>query len=395
MPDLRYVSWADNTGYALAAKALIKALVAQGDSVAWQPVVPSNPAGPIMPDSRVIDDPVLASTRDESATAPITLVHLVPDYYPRWVERVRAEGGLIYGYIVWEFETLPAHWPGIINQLDGLLVPTQWNAEIFRCCGVRVPVAVIPHLPEPAHLDDAGAGAEDSVEEARHHRFYTIGQYNARKGMELLIEAYYRAFTSTDSVELLIKTTSLNHSRTVRAWRHGFRRRCESVREAIRRIARHYPDRPTIRLIDDERQPAAAIARLHREGDCFVSLARTEGWGLGAFEAAHWANPVIMPGWGGHTTFLDEDCYWPVRYSLVPTRGREIRVGESSGRDTGPGHKRWAEPDIDHAAAQMRAVMTRRDEAKRRARELARRLDRRYARESVVSALRQATGMGV
>src|ERR1019366_10116369 len=67
-------------------------------------------------------------------------------------------------------------------------------------------------------------------------------------------------------------------------------------------LARH-SDPPAISLMTGELADDDLHA-LHIRGDCFVSLCRSEGWGLGAFDAAAYGNPVVTTGHGGHLEYL-------------------------------------------------------------------------------------------
>jgi glycosyltransferase involved in cell wall biosynthesis len=101
------------------------------------------------------------------------------------------------------------------------------------------------------------------------------------------------------------------------------------------------------------------VDALHTQGDCFVSLSRGEGWGLGAFDAGTNGNPVIVTGWGGTVEFLPAGYPYVVHYDLVPTTDEEPdawwepHAGE-----------RWAKARTDHAATLMRHVFDHRDEAR-------------------------------
>src|SRR5262249_9150038 len=82
--------------------------------------------------------------------------------------------------------------------------------------------------------------------------------------------------------------------------------------------------------------------------DCYVSLHRSEGFGLGLAESMYLGKPVIGTNWSGNTDFMNADNSCPVRYQLVPLES-----------DYGP-YKRgqhWAEPDIDHAVWYMQRVV--------------------------------------
>jgi glycosyltransferase involved in cell wall biosynthesis len=81
--------------------------------------------------------------------------------------------------------------------------------------------------------------------------------------------------------------------------------------------------------------------------DCFVSLHRAEGFGLGMAEAMACGKSVIATGWSGNVDFTRADNAMLVDYALVELA-----------RDLGPYREgqQWAEPDLDSAAAAMRQV---------------------------------------
>ena len=77
-----------------------------------------------------------------------------------------------------------------------------------------------------------------------------------------------------------------------------------------------HADPPAIRLVPGTKTDRD-IGALHHRGDCFVSLCRSEGWGLGAFDAAAYGNPVVTTGFGGHSDYLAGTPYL-VDFDLVP-----------------------------------------------------------------------------
>ena len=87
--------------------------------------------------------------------------------------------------------------------------------------------------------------------------------------------------------------------------------------------------------------------------DSYVSLHRSEGFGLTLAEAMALGKPVIATGYSGNLDFMDADTSHLVDYQLVPVR------------DGGPFYRggRWAEPSIAHAAQVMRQVVDRPAEA--------------------------------
>ncbi len=79
-----------------------------------------------------------------------------------------------------------------------------------------------------------------------------------------------------------------------------------------------------------------------------MSLHRSEGFGLNIAESMYLAKPVIATNWSGNVDFMDRHNSCPVDYALV-----------AIDRDYGPYRKgsRWAEPDLNHAAHYMRALV--------------------------------------
>jgi len=96
------------------------------------------------------------------------------------------------------------------------------------------------------------------------------------------------------------------------------------------------------------------VNALFRACDCYVSLHRSEGFGLTIAEAMVASKPVIATAFSGNMDFMTARNSYLVRYNLT-----EIE------RDHSPYRKgwHWAEPDIDHAAELMRRVVEKRDEA--------------------------------
>jgi glycosyltransferase involved in cell wall biosynthesis len=115
----------------------------------------------------------------------------------------------------------------------------------------------------------------------------------------------------------------------------------------------HYPKM----FLVVENMSKEGITGLHKRGDCFLLLQRSEGWGLPHFEAAAVGNPIITPAYGGQTDFLNEANSYPVDYSLTP-------VGGMTWSPYYRGDQYWAEPDMKHAIETMRHVYDNRDEAK-------------------------------
>lgn len=352
MRTLRYVGQADNTGYGIAAATLVRALDGAGVSVAWEPLV-DGPDG-YAPDRSPTAGPAdLWRLRDNASDCDRVLLHMVPECYASFIARERASArpdAPIWGLSVWGTDRLPDHWPALINALDGLVVPSEWNRAIYRASGVTIPIAVVPYLPQfagaPASAEATAALAARLPSLEGRLVFYAISAWRERKGIAPLVAAFAAAFRHRDPVALIIKTTARDLDRHDAPGTLPVRQ--QFVQLLYRAMRRHWRRPPLIVLLAAE-LPEAEIHALHEIGDCYVSLCRAEGWGVGAFEAGFMGRPVIMTDWGGQSAFLSADTSFQVASHLVPVRTPRPNASTT-------GNQRWAEPNHRSAVAAFRAV---------------------------------------
>ena len=81
--------------------------------------------------------------------------------------------------------------------------------------------------------------------------------------------------------------------------------------------------------------------------DCYVSLHRSEGFGLTLAEAMAIGKPVISTGYSGNVDFMNEENSFLVDYEIC-------QVGP--GNEIYPADGTWADPNLEHAARLIRHV---------------------------------------
>ena len=345
LTGVRYLSHPPGCGLGEAAQDYIDGLRAAGIPVSWVPLEygtgtwgPGQPLAPL---------PGYDGHHPYDGT---TIVHSTP---PLWHEAWSKPGRYI-AYATYEADRLPARWVTILNRYDAVLVPSRHSRQVFRASGVTVPVTVVPHIarPQPAAPSTALIQVPPTA-----FVFYFIGTWTARKAVPDTVRAFLGAFTARDGVALVLKTTAEDRVAIERA-RRGLDpqpgRHAGQAWFSLARLLAGHAGPPLIRLIAGD-VPAPLIGQLHTRGDCFVSLSRGEGWGLGAFEAGAAGHPVVLPGWGGHLDYLPAGYPYQVRYELAPTADDE--PDDWFARADG---QHWARADVPHASALLREIYQRR-----------------------------------
>ena len=269
-----------------------------------------------------------------------------------------------------------------LNRYRRVFVPSRFNRNALVAAGVTVPVDVVPHVgrsirPVPGDQPWGDVSDKDFV-------FYTIGSWTARKAVSETVRAYLDAFSDTDPVALIIKTEAIDQialHAIPETERQAAPPQIAMVWWTVAQIMAQYPRPAKVHLIA-EPWPAREIDRLHTRGDCFVSLARSEGWGLCAFDAGLFGNPVVTTGWGGHLDFLGSDHPYLVRYRLESTARSQPDGCFLHGEDVW-----WAHADRAHGGELMRQVFDNRDTARQQARDLQRQLVATYSARRVCGQL--------
>lgn len=363
-----YLSFDEDSGYGVAARRCLAALQGAGVEPEWVPFTPGGGWG-------LGYEPALGEIElhADGDSRPVLVAHLLPEYLPPL--RARFPDAFLVGHTVWDTDRIPGHWAGCLEEADLVVVPSRFSADAVARSRVGTPVEVVPHAVAPAGVEgpEGWPRIPDDV-----FVFYTIGEWTERKALEKTVEAYARAFTAEDPVVLVVKTSPGVGG----VFGRSPRRAGEGTSAwALARTLRSHPDHPAIELIT---RPLghAEIGAMHRRGDCYVSLCRGEGFGLGAFDAAARGKPVVMTGFGGQLEFLRASPYL-VDFDLVP-------VHDPAGFPSYAPDQRWAEPDVDHGAALLREV-TRDPQAAAAAFEpIAADIRRRFAPEAVAEAFRAA-----
>ena len=259
----------------------------------------------------------------------------VRNLYP---PRVRdARGDLNTGYFFWEESSFPAAYVCDFNlSLDFLLAPSRFVADVWRSSGVGVPIHYVGAGAD--HVEEhAAEPLPDGVSIPGGLRFLHVSSCFPRKGPDVLLRAWGRAFAGRSDVHLVIKTFANPHN---------------EVPGLLEQLRDSQPDYPPVTLLMGDYSPGQ-LRTLYESSHAYVAPSRGEGFGLPMAEAMLHGIPVIATGWGGHADFCTETTSYPIRYHLNPSSSHVAEEGTSL----------WAEPDEDHLVELLRAVADGSDEA--------------------------------
>lgn len=298
------------------------------------------PAAPVnLLAARAREDAVAPS--EQAARHPVNLVCVNADVFAAFAEEVGPgffDGRHTIGYWAWEVDRFPERFMGAFDHVDEVWVGSGHTAAAL------MPVSPVPvfRLPQPLSMPEVKPRARTELGLPEGALFLFSFDYNSvfeRKNPLGVVDAFSQAFASGAGASLVVKCISSEyHPRE--------HERLLAAAEAHADV--HVLDR---HLSREERDALVAAC------DCYVSLHRAEGFGYTLAEAMWLGKPVIATGYSGNVDFMTPANSYMIDYQLVP-------VGE--GCDPYPREARWAEPDIDAAAATMREVLEHPEEARAR-----------------------------
>ena len=366
LKSVKYVSYYDLGGYFRASKNYMLALINKGVHLTWTPLEFGSYNDmhwrPFSGNS--IGEPDLDRYLNTDIDYDTVVLHLPPKTYPWWIENEPDKK--IVGYTTWETDKIKPFWVGLLNLVDQLVVPSEWNKRVFESGGVTTPIEVVPHVIDNKILNASTRAKKFPRQE---YIFYSINTWSDRKNIPQMINAYLNAFTAQDQTCLVLKTTPMDLSGIIRP--HILERFVFKSKYLVRQLMKRYKAPARIKLITQDIS-TSEIINLHNNGDCYVSLTAAEGWGLGAYDAASFGNPVIMTGFGGQVEFLPNKLAYLIDYDLVPAQYAY------RGENFDP-RQRWAEPNVEHASKLMRHTYENQILAAKKGAEL-----RSYVREKFV-----------
>jgi SAM-dependent methyltransferase/glycosyltransferase involved in cell wall biosynthesis len=263
---------------------------------------------------------------------PINLICMNADALPDFAEHA---GSAFFadrysiGLWFWEVSAAPPDgWRDAFALVDEVWAPTAHVAEaVSSVASVPVTQVRLPiEMPRTAPLERSVLGLRDGFMFLFSFDYLSVFK---RKNPLAVVEAYTRAFEVGEGTTLVLKCINEDHDPV----NHG-------------KLLAAVQDRPDIQVIDGYLDPDVKDA-LTAACDCYVSLHRSEGFGLTMAEAMYLGRPVIATGYSGNLDFMTPANSHLIDHELVP-------IGDDAAPYPPTGV--WAEPDVAQASRAMREV---------------------------------------
>lgn len=241
------------------------------------------------------------------------------------------------GFWAWELPDFPAEWSMGLNFFDEIWTPSNFCAEAIAAAA-SIPVVKMPHAIAPALASFSARKSLNLPPDKFIFLFvFDFCSVYERKNPSAIVEAFKKAFDNRGDVLLVIKSSN-----------------ARIVPQKSAELKNAAKNSTNIRLIDgylDKKD----LNGLINECDCYVSLHRSEGFGLTIAEAMFFGKPVIATDYSATAEFVNVSNGFPVKFDL-----------ETLKEDYGHYRKDnvWANPSVEHAAELMRAVFENQQQAR-------------------------------
>ena len=260
----------------------------------------------------------------------VNVVHVNPD---QWEEacgtfpKSQFDGHYNIGVFLWELEEWPESWRPVFRYVDEVWVPSEFVARTVRKATDK-PVTVIPYCIETPY-DETATRADFGLKEEDFLvlMMFDSNSYTARKNPGAAMDAFREAFgRKPEGVKMVIKISNPKP---------------EDIAFAEEKLD------PGSYVLITERLDRKRMNALIRLCDVFLSLHRSEGFGLVMAEAMSLGTAVVATDWSANTEFMPAGAACMVE-------ARQVPVGDGyQYRQEG---LTWAEADVRQAAAYLKRL---------------------------------------
>lgn len=197
-------------------------------------------------------------------------------------------------YTTVETSTLPLSLRENFHAYDKVWTTSSFCAKVIRD-EAGVDADVIPGMVDERIWTPHGEIKQFNPQ-LRKFVFVSVFNWGYRKAPDILLHAYFRHFSHSDDVSLLLISKFKRHSSNSRG-----------VRDEVQEIADQYSGRnmPHVARFSKEVDDYE-LASIYRASNCMVLASRGEGYGLPHIESLMCGTPVVATEYGGYLDVLNK-----------------------------------------------------------------------------------------
>ena len=351
-------------GYAKVNRNLVHGLNALGVNVKIDPIQGSGNT------LNEMEYRVLSSLQRPASRNAIYIDSIIPSFSNI------SQGKYKILYTTVESKTIPDQFVEVANQYNEVWVTSNFCGEVLANHGVERPICVMPDSINMKTYQEEG---ESYVfrPSLKKFVFVSVFGWSYRKGYDVLLKAFLKAFNGDDDVSLLLVSRFQNNPK-----------RSDVIQKDVETHVKKYGgDNPAHIVRCSRIIPEFQMPNLYRACDAFVLFTRGEGYGLPYAESSLCGLPVIATNFSGHTMFLK-----PHNSALLePDRFVKMQPGQMHVHywDDQEFPALTADKTIDEAAALMRSVYGNYDEYKVRNKRLQQFLLKNYSIRTVATRAKE------
>ena len=192
------------------------------------------------------------------------------------------------GLPIFELDTFTTQEEHHLSSLDKIIVCSEWAKKICEDKVSGKPKVFVAPLGVDREI------FRESKSVRKETIFFNCGKWEVRKGHDILVEAFNKAFSDEDEVELWMMCSNPFYS--------------NEENEKWERLYKESPLGNKIRIIPRQ-TTQKEVYNIMRQIDCGVFPSRAEGWNLELLELMSCGKHVIATNYSGHTQFCNkENC---------------------------------------------------------------------------------------
>lgn len=239
----------------------------------------------------------LLSVIDRDIANPdIDICYTIPNNFAARFRKNAKIKMAIYNY---ETSKLPPNWVDKIKYIDYALPSSNFSKEVFVNAGWPEEKCIV--IPHGINLSEYEDNREHRLYTNKSFKFLNVSIPHYRKNIDLLLDAYYSAFSNDDDVCLVLKT-KLDMPR-----RKPFRFEVDVKAQIRTMLKKHNGKRGGLPQVEVVQDRLDSMVPLYNSCDVLISASSSEGFGMPLLEGLAAGKLVISPKCTGQLDFLNDN----------------------------------------------------------------------------------------